>query len=159
MPPRRPAAPRSGTALVLAACLSAATLHSAVGAGSGDGAPPVLTAPSLLRIRGGLKVSPLPVRIPHAFVELSSLKPGPRQAPAARTLLPSPSRDVADLRGHPRTIAIFTTAALPWLTGTSINALLRAWALARTCERHHVTLCVPFLDPEDQEKALNPPRK
>ncbi|KAJ1478214.1 hypothetical protein T484DRAFT_1630112, partial [Baffinella frigidus] len=39
-------------------------------------------------------------------------------------------------------------------TGTSINPLLRAWALAKTPEGHRVTLCVPFLDPDDQQKVF-----
>jgi len=39
------------------------------------------------------------------------------------------------------------------MTGTSINPMLRAWALAGAPERHAVTLCVPFLGPEDQDKV------
>lgn len=31
--------------------------------------------------------------------------------------------------------------------------MLRAWALAGAPERHAVTLCVPFLGPEDQDKV------
>jgi len=48
-----------------------------------------------------------------------------------------------------------TTAALPWMTGTSINPLLRAANLARA--GYEVTLYMPWLpDPADQQ-ALFPP--
>jgi len=39
---------------------------------------------------------------------------------------------------------------MPWMTGTAVNPILRAAHLARTKERHHVTLCVPWVPPEDQ---------
>ena len=46
-------------------------------------------------------------------------------------------------------ITVVTTAALPWKTGTAVNALLRAVYLAEA--GHRVTLCVPWIHPSEQE--------
>lgn len=50
----------------------------------------------------------------------------------------------------PRRVAVVTTAALPWLTGTSVNAALRAAHLCRRPECEEVQLVVPWLAPADQ---------
>ncbi|KAG5187025.1 hypothetical protein JKP88DRAFT_353820 [Tribonema minus] len=61
-----------------------------------------------------------------------------------------PNLDLADPN---RRIWIFTTACMPWMTGTSVNPLLRAAFLARGRPKGKVTLVVPWLDVEDQAKV------
>ena len=65
-------------------------------------------------------------------------------------------RAASSLRAPNRSIAVVTTAALPWRTGTSVNPMLRAAHLAARDKTHKVLLVVPWLPPEEQP-ALYPP--
>lgn len=57
----------------------------------------------------------------------------------------------SDLRNdYNRTVWIITTAAMPWLTGTAVNPLLRAVYLAKTRPKGKIHLLVPWIPPKDQ---------
>ncbi|RYH05237.1 hypothetical protein EON65_45255 [archaeon] len=62
----------------------------------------------------------------------------------------------SDLRPLNRTIWVITTACLPWMTGTSINPLLRAAYLAKDRPPGKVHLMVPWLNREEQDIAYPP---
>ena len=51
-----------------------------------------------------------------------------------------------------KSIGIITTAAYPWLTGTAILALLRAYYLAQ--KDLNVTLYIPWVAPKDQVRIF-----
>ena len=62
----------------------------------------------------------------------------------------------SDLSDPQRRIWIITTACLPWLTGTSVNPLLRAAYLAKERPKGKITLMVPWLEKEEQDIAFPP---
>ena len=59
---------------------------------------------------------------------------------------------LSDLRVSPRSIAVVTTASLPWMTGTAVNPILRAVHLAR--DGHNVTLVIPWVPSRDSQLKI-----
>lgn len=95
------------------------------------------TRESERRRLGGLQLGPIRIPLPTL--------PG-RAGDNIRSRLGS----IAD---EGRRMAIVTTAALPWMTGTSVNPLLRAAYLGREGKRD-VTLVVPWLAKTDQQQLF-----
>ena len=81
--------------------------------------------------------------------------PGRQTDARARSLpfLPQPPAD-DDLLSPGRRIAVVSTAAPPWLTGTAVNPALRAAFLAAARSAPAVTLVVPWLPAADQAELF-----
>ena len=89
-------------------------------------------------------------------IALTALEPNLPDLPKPRPILPGeaivPHTDISDLS---KRIWIVTTAALPWMTGTAVNPLLRAAYLCsgRKEKGGSVTLLLPWVErPADHEK-------
>ena len=61
---------------------------------------------------------------------------------------------ISDLSNPKRIIWVVTTAALPWMTGTAVNPLLRALYLTRGRPKGYVTLMIPWLKDEKSRIQL-----
>lgn len=75
-------------------------------------------------------------------------------AAAAEELSLDEVTEASDLSNLSRRIWIVTTAALPWMTGTAVNPLLRALSLAEHRSKDTVTLMIPWLPSKDARAFL-----
>ena len=100
----------------------------------------------LVHLCGALRLPPRP-RLAGGAVRAGRAPPlidlRPR-APLAEVVDPAFVTADSDLRSTDREVAIVTTAALPWMTGTAVNPVLRAAYMAD--RGYAVALVLPWLD-------------
>ena len=60
----------------------------------------------------------------------------------------------SDISNLNRRIWVVTTAALPWMTGTAMNPLMRALFLAKNRQKGFVTLVIPWLNERKHREKL-----
>jgi hypothetical protein len=60
----------------------------------------------------------------------------------------------SDIRNPERRIWVVTTAALPWMTGTAVNPLLRALYLTRGRPKEFVTLMIPWMEDAESRRKI-----
>jgi len=90
-------------------------------------------------------------------ISLTNLDPTIPQIPRPRAVTPSdvilPHTDIAD---KSKNIWIVTTGALPWMTGTAVNPLLRAAYLStgRKEAGGSVTIMLPWVEREEDKKRI-----
>jgi len=108
----------------------------------------------LVHLCGALRLPPRP-RLAGGAVRAGRAPPlidlRPR-APLAEVVDPAFVTADSDLRSTDREVAIVTTAALPWMTGTAVNPVLRAAYMAD--RGYAVALVLPWLDDPADQAAL-----
>lgn len=118
------------------------------------------TKKKLLTPRRRLLSSPEKITLPITITQLvePKLRTLPKPRPVTSSDIVLPHTDISDLT---KNIWIVTTGALPWMTGTAVNPLLRAAYLSsgRKEKGGSVTLMLPWVErPEDQVRVYGSAR-